>query len=103
MTRDDAPAIVPGHVFHQYVVRVPERDRVRAALAAAGVDSQVYYPIPLHLQPCFATLGHRAGDRPEAERASAESLALPIYPELGDAAARLVVETLARAVDGRSA
>jgi len=95
-----APALVPGHVFHQYVVRVPERDRVRAALAAAGVESQIYYPIPLHLQPCFARLGHQAGDRPEAERASTESLALPIYPELGDAAARLVVETLARVVDG---
>ncbi len=93
-----APAVVPGHVFHQYVVRVPERDRVRAALAAVGVETQVYYPIPLHLQPCFAALGHRAGDRPEAERASAEALALPIYPELDDAAARTVVEALARAV-----
>jgi dTDP-4-amino-4,6-dideoxygalactose transaminase len=95
-----APAIVPGHVFHQYVVRVPDRDRVRAALAAAGVESQVYYPIPLHLQPCFAGLGHEPGDRPEAERASAESLALAMYPEVGDDAARAVVETLARAVDG---
>jgi dTDP-4-amino-4,6-dideoxygalactose transaminase len=98
-----APAVVPGHVFHQYVVRVPERDRVRAALAAAGIETQIYYPIPLHLQPCFASLGHRAGDRPEAERASADSLALPIYPELGDAAAALVVESLARALDGRGA
>jgi dTDP-4-amino-4,6-dideoxygalactose transaminase len=98
-----APAIVPGHVFHQYVVRVRERDRVRAALAAAGVETQIYYPIPLHLQPCFAALGHRPGDRPEAERASADSLALPIYPELGDAAARIVVEALARAVNERSA
>ena len=95
-----APALVPGHVFHQYVVRIPDRDRVRAALAAAGVETQVYYPIPLHLQPCFAGLGHTAGTRPEAERASAESLALPIYPELDDSAARLVVETLARAIDG---
>jgi dTDP-4-amino-4,6-dideoxygalactose transaminase len=91
-----APAIVPGHVFHQYVVRVAGRDRVRAALAADGVETQVYYPIPLHLQPCFGALGHRLGDRPEAERASADSLALPMYPELDDAAARLVVERLAR-------
>jgi dTDP-4-amino-4,6-dideoxygalactose transaminase len=86
---------------HQYVVRVPERDRVRAALAAAGVETQISYPIPLHLQPCFATLGDRPGDCAEAERASAESVALPIYPELDDAAARLVVESLARALGGR--
>jgi dTDP-4-amino-4,6-dideoxygalactose transaminase len=97
-----APDVVPGHVFHQYVVRVGDRDRVRAALAAAGVETQVYYPIPLHLQPCFATLGHVPGDRPEAERASLESLALPIYPELGDADARHVVDTLARVLDERS-
>src|SRR5262249_34843295 len=70
-----APAIVPGHVFHQYVVRVRDRDRVRATLAAAGIETQVYYPIPLHLQPCFANLGFRAGDCPEAESASADSLA----------------------------
>jgi dTDP-4-amino-4,6-dideoxygalactose transaminase len=98
-----APAVVPGHVFHQYVVRVAERDRVRATLAAAGVETQVYYPIPLHLQPCFAELGHVAGDRPEAERAAVESLALPIYPELGDADARYVVEALARAIERRPA
>jgi dTDP-4-amino-4,6-dideoxygalactose transaminase len=98
-----APELVPGHVFHQYVVRVADRDRVRSALAAAGIETQVYYPIPLHLQPCFAALGHRDGDRPEAERASVESLALPIYPELSDGAARTVVEALARAVDGRRA
>jgi dTDP-4-amino-4,6-dideoxygalactose transaminase len=98
-----APALVPGHVFHQYVVRVADRDRVQAALADAGIETQVYYPIPLHLQPCFAALGYRAGDCPEAERASRESLALPIYPELDDAAATTVVESLARAVGGPSA
>ncbi|MCC6766570.1 MAG: DegT/DnrJ/EryC1/StrS family aminotransferase [Deltaproteobacteria bacterium] len=93
-----APARVPGHVFHQYVVRVPDRDRVRAELAAAGIETQVYYPIPLHVQPCFAALGHRPGERPEAERAAAESLALPIYPELGDDAAAAVVAALAGAL-----
>jgi dTDP-4-amino-4,6-dideoxygalactose transaminase len=97
------PALVPGHVFHQYVVRVRERDRVQAALTAAGIETHVYYPIPLHLQPCFAGLGHRAGDLPEAERASAETLALPIYPELSDEAATRVVEALARAVGERGA
>ena len=98
-----APVLAPGHVFHQFVVRVPERDRVRAALAAAGIETQVYYPIPLHLQPCFAELGHREGDCPEAERASRETLALPIYPELDDRAADRVVDALARAVDGSRA
>lgn len=98
-----APAVVPGHVFHQYVVRVSDRDRVQAALAESGVETQVYYPIPLHLQPCFAAQGYRGGDCPEAERASRESLALPIYPELDDAAATRVVECLARAVRGPSA
>jgi dTDP-4-amino-4,6-dideoxygalactose transaminase len=93
-----APELVPGHVFHQYVVRVGDRERVRATLAAAGIETQVYYPIPLHLQPCFAGLGYRDGDRPEAERASVESLALPIYPELSDGAARAVVDALVRAV-----
>jgi dTDP-4-amino-4,6-dideoxygalactose transaminase len=99
----EMPAIVPGHVFHQYVIRVPDRDRVRAALAAAGIETQVYYPIPLHLQPCFAELGYRAGDFPEAERASATALALPLYPELDDAAAERVVAAVQRAVAGARA
>lgn len=94
------PEIVPGHVFHQYVVRVPERDRVRAALLADGIETQVYYPIPLHLQPCFAGLGYAPGDLPEAERACRETLALPLYPELDDTAARAVVTALARAAGG---
>ena len=93
------PAVVPGHVFNQYVIRVPARDRVRAALAEAGIETQVYYPIPLPLQPCFAALGHVPGAFPEAERASAESLALPLYPELSDAAAHSVVEALAGVVE----
>lgn len=88
------PTIVAGHVFHQYVVRVGARDAVRARLAEAGVESQVYYPIPLHLQPCFASLGYRIGDFPEAERACDEVLALPLYPELGDDAAATVVAAL---------
>ena len=96
------PAIVPGHVFHQYVVRVPQRDAVRADLAAAGIETQVYYPIPLHLQPCFADLDHRAGELPEAERACREVLALPLYPELGDSAAEAVVAAVVDAVSRRT-
>ncbi len=93
------PETVPGHVFHQFVVRVPERDGVRASLAEDGVETQVYYPIPAHLQPCFETLGHRDGDFPEAERACREALALPLYPELGDDAAARVAAAVVRALE----
>ena len=95
------PGVVAGHVYHQYVVRVPERDRVRAALAAEGIETQVYYPIPLHLQPCFVGLGYARGDLPEAERASREVLALPIYPELPAHVPDAVVAALASALGAR--
>jgi dTDP-4-amino-4,6-dideoxygalactose transaminase len=74
----------PGCVWNQFVVRVPDgqRDQLRAHLAQAGVDSAVYYPLPLHLQPAVSALGWRRGDFPEAERAADEALALPIFPEL---------------------
>jgi dTDP-4-amino-4,6-dideoxygalactose transaminase len=71
-----------GHTFNQYVIRAPHRDELRAFLAERGVIAAVYYPLPLHLQPCFASLGHAAGDFPVAERASREVLALPVFPEL---------------------
>jgi dTDP-4-amino-4,6-dideoxygalactose transaminase len=81
----------PGaHVFHQYVVRVKERETLRARLAEKGIEAAVYYPRPLHLQKCFAHLGHRRGDFPQAEAAAEEVLALPIYPELSSAAQEYV-------------
>jgi dTDP-4-amino-4,6-dideoxygalactose transaminase len=93
---------IPGegrdHTFHQYVVRVRARDRVRERLAAAGVGSEIYYPMALHLQKCFASLGGRPGDLPESERASAEVLAIPIWPELSDEEVHHVGSTLADAV-----
>ncbi len=92
------PALTPGHVFHHYVVRVRERDRVRSGLAAEGIETQVYYPIPLHAQPCFATLDHRPQDFPEADRASRECLALPMRPELADEQVAAVVSALGRVV-----
>jgi dTDP-4-amino-4,6-dideoxygalactose transaminase len=73
------------HVYHVYTVRAAERDRLRGALAERGISSGVHYPIPVHLQPAHADLGHRAGDFPHAERAAAEVLSLPIFPELSDA------------------
>ncbi len=82
------------HIYHQYTVRVRDRDRVKGKLAEAGVGSGVFYPLGLHLQECFRYLGHREGDFPETERASREVLALPIYPELTDAQLEHVANTL---------
>src|SRR5713101_4194442 len=78
------PRIAPGcdHVYHQYTIRVPRRDAVQKALAAGGIASTVYYPIPLHQQPMYASLGYRAGAFPGAEQAAREVLSLPVYPEL---------------------
>ena len=93
-----ASGVKNHHIYHQYVVRVPGRDKVREKLTAAGIGCAVYYPIPLHLQECFASLGHSAGDFPESEKAARESLALPIYPELTAHQIREVAEELAKAL-----
>lgn len=83
------------HVFHQYVVRVQKRDELRKFLGERGISTEIYYPVPLHLQKCFAYLGYAPGDLPEAERAAAEVLALPMFPELREDEQKYVVEGIA--------
>ncbi len=84
-----------SHVWHQYVVRAPRRDTLREHLAAQKIGSEVYYPVPLHLQDALADLGYRAGQFPESERAAREVLALPIYPELKDSEQERIVDAIA--------
>jgi len=84
-----------SHVFHQYVIRAERRDELRQFLAERKIGSEVYYPLPLHLQPAFAYLGLKPGDLPVAEKAAQEVLALPMFPELTEAEIRHVVSSIA--------
>jgi len=98
--RDGMPLALPKetgwgrHIYHLYQTRVRRRDELMAFLKEQGVGSEVYYPVPLHLQACFDDLGYKQGDLPNAERASHETLALPVYPELGEGKIQRVVDAI---------
>ncbi len=100
------PVERPGnfHVYNQFVIRVPAtfRDSLRDHLTARKIGTEIYYPIPLHLQACFASLGHKPGDFPQAEAAARQTIALPIYPELTDAEQRYVVGSIHQFLETRS-
>lgn len=103
------PGVVPPqvprgyeHIYHQYVLRVPKRDALKEYLEGKGIGAMIYYPVPLHLQPCFKFLGYKEGDLPETERAARDVLALPIFAELREDEIAEVARAIAEFAEGRA-
>ncbi|MFA7078944.1 MAG: DegT/DnrJ/EryC1/StrS family aminotransferase, partial [Syntrophomonas sp.] len=96
------PEIAAGHVFHQYVIQTDPRDELAGYLKECGVDTAIYYPIPLHLQQCYQDLGYSQGDLPEAEKACRRVLALPIDPDLSSGNVSYIVQSIKRFMNDRS-
>ncbi len=91
------PSVITNrHIFNQFVIRAKDRDRLKSFLKERGVDTEIYYPVPLHLQECFRPLGWKKGDLPESEKAAETSLALPIFPELSEEQAGWVVQSVSK-------